>query len=87
MTHEEFKQKFNRTTAEYVPGAMAGEDSIMMIAIHKENKDYDDISCNVCITGNPVGISHALYTAMQDNPKMKAIIMGAAVLEAIKSKM
>ena len=87
MTHEEFKQKFDRTTAEYVPGAMVGEDSIMMIALHKENKDDDSVSCNVCVTGDPVGISHALYTIMQDDPKMKAIIMGAAVLEAIKSKM
>ena len=87
MTHEEFKQKFDRTTAEYSLGAMVGEDSIMMIALHKENKDDDSISCNVCVTGDPVGISHALYTIMQDDPKMKAIIMGAAVLEAIKSKM
>ena len=87
MTHEEFKQKFNRTTAEYALGAMVGEDSIMMIALHKENKDDDGTSCNVCITGDPVAISHALYTVMQDNPKMKAIIMGAAVIEAIKSKM
>ena len=87
MTHEEFKQKFNRTTAEYVPGAMAGEDSIMMVALHKENKDDDGISSNVCITGDSVEISHALYTIMQNSPKMKAIIMGAAVLEAIKSKM
>ena len=87
MTHEEFKQKFNRTTAEYALGAMAGEDSIMMIALHKENKDDNDISCNVCITGDPGGISHALYTIMQDNPKMKAIIMGAAMLDIIKSKM
>ena len=87
MTHEEFKQKFNRTTAEYALGAMVGEDSIMMIALHKENKDDDGISCNACITGDPVAISHALYTIMQNNPKMKAIIMGAAVIEAIKSKM
>lgn len=87
MTHEEFKQKFNRTTAEYALGAMVGEDSIMMIALHKENKDDDDISCNACITGDPVAISHALYTIMQDDPKMKAVIMGAAVIEAIKSKM
>lgn len=87
MTHEEFKQKFDRTTAEYVLGAMAGEDSIMMVALHKENKDDDGFSCNVCITGDPVVISHALYTTMQNDPKMKAIIMGAAVLEAIKSKM
>lgn len=87
MTHEEFKQKFNRTTAEYALGAMAGEDSIMMVALHKENKDDDGISCNVCITGDPVDISHALYTIMQDNPKMKAIIMGAAILDTIKSKM
>ena len=87
MTHEEFKQKFDRTTAEYALGAMVGEDSIMMIALHKENKDDDSVSCNVCITGDPVAISHALYTIMQDDPKMKAIIMGAAVLEAIKSKM
>ena len=87
MTHEEFKQKFNRTTAEYVLGAMAGEDSIMMIALHKENKDDDGVSCNVCVTGDPVGISHALYTIMQNNPKMKAIIMGAAMLDIIKSKM
>lgn len=87
MTHEEFKQKFDRTTAEYALGAMVGEDSIMMIALHKENKDDDGISCNACITGDPVAISHALYTIMQDDPKMKAIIMGAAVLEAIKSKM
>lgn len=87
MTHEEFKQKFNRTTAEYALGAIVGEDSIMMIALHKENKDDDGISCNACITGDPVAISHALYTIMQDDPKMKAIIMGAAVLEAIKSKM
>ena len=87
MTHEEFKQKFNRTTAEYALGAMAGEDSIMMVALHKENKDDDGISCNAYITGDPVAISHALYTIMQDDPKMKAIIMGAAVIEAIKSKM
>ena len=87
MTHEEFKQKFDRTTAEYALGAIVGEDSIMMIALHKENKDDDGISCNACITGDPVAISHALYTIMQDDPKMKAIIMGAAVLEAIKSKM
>ena len=87
MTHEEFKQKFDRTTAEYSLGAMVGEDSIMMIALHKENKDDDDVSCNARIIGDPVAISHALYTIMQDNPKMKAIIMGAAVLEAIKSKM
>lgn len=87
MTHEEFKQKFNRTTAEYALGAMVGEDSIMMIALHKENKDDDGISCNACITGDPVAISHALYTIMQDDPKMKAVIMGAAVIEAIKSKM
>lgn len=87
MTHEEFKQKFDRTTAEYALGAMVGEDSIMMIALHKENKDDDSISCNVCVTGDPVQISHALYTIMQNNPKTKAIIMGAAVLEAIKSKM
>ena len=87
MTHEEFKQKFDRTTAEYALGAMVGEDSIMMIALHKENKDDDSISCNVCVTGDPVGISHALYTIMQNDPKTKAVIMGAAVLEAIKSKM
>lgn len=87
MTHEEFKQKFDRTTAEYALGAMVGEDSIMMIALHKENKDDDDVSCNVRIIGDPVNISHALYTIMQNNPKMKAVIMGAAVLEAIKSKM
>ena len=87
MTHEEFKQKFDRTTAEYVLGAMAGEDSIMMIALHKENKDDDDISGHARIIGDPVKISHALYTIMQDDPKMKAIIMGAAILEAIKSKM
>ena len=87
MTHEEFKQKFNRTTAEYALGAMAGEDSIMMVAFHKENKDDDGISCHVHITGNPVEISHALYTSMQDNPKMKAIIMRAAILDTIKSKM
>ena len=87
MTHEEFKQKFNRTTAEYALGTMAGEDSIMMVALHKENKDDEDTSCKACITGDPVAISHALYTIMQDDPKMKAIIMGAAVLEAIKSKM
>ena len=87
MTHEEFKQKFNRTTAEYALGAMVGGDSIMMIALHKENKDDDGISSNACIAGDPVVISHALYTIMQDDPKMKAIIMGAAVLEAIKSKM
>lgn len=87
MTHEEFKQKFNRTTAEYALGAMVGEDSIMMIALHKENKDDDSISCNVCITGDPFRISHALYNIMQDDPKMKAIIMGAVALEAIKSKM
>ena len=87
MTQEEFKQKFDRTTAEYALGAMAGEDSIMMIALHKENKDDDGISCNAFTAGNPVEISRALYTIMQNNPKMKAIIMGAAVLEAIKSKM
>ena len=87
MTHEEFKQKFDRTTAEYALGAMVGEDSIMMIALHKENKDDDSVSCNVCLAGDPVKISHALYTIMQDDPKMKAVIMGAAVLEAIKSKM
>lgn len=86
MTHEEFKQKFNRTTAEYALGAMTGEDSIMMIALHKENKDDDGVSCNSCIIGDPVEISHTLYNIMQNNPKMKAIIMGAAVLEAIKSK-
>lgn len=83
MTHEEFKQKFNRTTAEYALGAMAGEDSIMMIALHKENKDDNDVFCNVCITGDSVGISHALCTIMQDNPKMKAIIMEAAILDTI----
>ena len=87
MTHEEFKQKFDRTTAEYALGAMVGEDSIMMIALHKENKDDDSVSCNSCIIGDPVNISHALYTIMQNNPKTKAVIMGAAVLEAIKSKM
>lgn len=87
MTHEEFKQKFDRTTAEYSLGAMVGEDSIMMIALHKENKDDDSISGNSCIIGDPVNMSHALYTIMQNNPKTKAIIMGAAVLEAIKSKM
>ena len=87
MTHEEFKQKFDRTTAEYSLGAMVGEDSIMMIALHKENKDDDGVSCNVCITGDPVNISHALYTIMQNDPKTKAVIMGAAALEAIKSKM
>ena len=87
MTHEEFKQKFNRTTAEYALGAMVGEDSIMMIALHKENKDDDGISCNAYIAGDPVKISHALYTTMQNNPKMKAIIMGAALIDAIKSKM
>lgn len=87
MTHEEFKQKFNRTTAEYALGAMAGEDSIMMIALHKENKDDDDVSCNVYTIGDSVKISHALYTIMQNNPKMKAIIMGAAMLDIIKSKM
>lgn len=87
MTHEEFKQKFNRTTAEYVLGAMAGEDSIMMIALHKENKDDNDISCNVCVTGDPVAISHALCTIMQNNPKLKAVIMGAAMLDTIKSEM
>lgn len=87
MTHEEFKQKFNRTAAEYVLGAKAGEDSIMMVALHKENKDDDGVSCNVHIIGDLVAISHALYAFMQNNPKMKAIIMGAAVLEAIKSKM
>ena len=87
MTQEEFKQKFDKTTAEYAFGAMVGEDSIMMIALHKENKDDDGVSCNAYTAGNPVEISHALYTIMQNNPKMKAIIMGAAVLEAIKSKM
>ena len=87
MTHEEFKQKFDRTTAEYSLGAMVGEDSIMMIALHKENKDDDSISCNSCIIGDPVKMSHALYTITQNNPKTKAIIMGAAVLEAMKSKM
>lgn len=87
MTHEEFKQKFDRTTAEYTLGAMVGEDSIMMVALHKENKDDDDISCNARIAGNLVKISYALYTIMQDNPKMKAIIMGAAMLDTIKSKM
>ena len=87
MTHEEFKQKFNRTTEEYALGAMVGEDSIMMIALHKENKDDDDVSCNACVTGDPVKISHALYTIMQNNPKMKAIIMGAAMFDIIKSKM
>ena len=83
MTHEEFKQKFNRTTAEYALGAMAGEDSIMMVALHKENKDDDSISCNVCITGDPFRISHALYNIMQDDPKMKDIIMGAAILDTM----
>ena len=83
MTHEEFKQKFDRTTAEYALGAMAGEDSIMMIALHKENKDDDGVSCNACTIGDPVGISHALHTIMQGNPKMKAIIMGAAILDTI----
>ena len=87
MTHEEFKQKFNRTTAEYALGAMADEDSIMMIALHKENKDDDDVSCNARIIGDPVAISHALYTIMQNNPKMKAVIMEAAMLDIIKSKM
>ena len=87
MTHEEFKQKFNRTTAEYALGAMAGEDLIMMVALHKENRDDDDISCNARTIGDPVEISHALYTIMQGNPKMKAIIMGAAMLDIIKSKM
>ena len=87
MTHEEFKQKFDRTTAEYALGAMVGEDSIMMIALHKENKDDDDISCNARITGNLVKISYALYTIMQNNPKIKAVIMGATVLDAIKSEM
>ena len=87
MTHEEFKQKFNRTTAEYALGAMAGEDSIMMIALHKENKDDDGFSCNVRITGDPVEISHALYTIMQNNPKVKAIIMGAAMLDTTESEM
>ena len=87
MTHEEFKQKFDRTTAEYALGAMVGEDSIMMIALHKENKDDDSVSCNAHIIGDPVNISHALYTIMQNNPKTKAVIMGAAALEAIKSKM
>lgn len=87
MTHEEFKQKFNRTTAEYALGAMVGEDSIMMIALHKENKDDDGISCNVYVAGNPVEISHALYTIMQNNPKLKAVIMGAAILDTIESKM
>ena len=87
MTHKEFKQKFDRTTAEYALGAMVGEDSIMMIALHKENKDDDGVSCNAYTIGNPVEISHALYTTMQDNPKMKAIIMGAAMLDIIKSKM
>lgn len=87
MTHEEFKQKFDRTTAEYALGAMVGEDSIMMIALHKENKDDDDVSCNVCVTGDSVKISHALYTIMQNNPKIKAVIMGATVLDAIKSEM
>ena len=87
MTHEEFKQKFNRTTAEYALGAMAGEDSIMMIALHKENKDDDGVSCNAYAIGDSVKISHALYTIMQNNPKMKAIIMGVAMLDIIKSKM
>lgn len=87
MTHEEFKQKFERTAAEYALGAMAGEDSIMMIALHKENKDDDGISGHARIIGDPVKISRALCTIMQDDPKMKAIIMGAAVFEAIKSKM
>ena len=87
MTHEEFKQKFDRTTAEYSLGAMVGEDSIMMIALHKENKDDNSIYCNSCIIGNPVKMAYALYTIMQNNPKMKAAIMGAAVFEAIKSKM
>ena len=82
MTHEEFKQKFNRTTAEYALGAMAGEDSIMMIALHKENKDDDDISCNVCVAGDPGQISHALCTIMQNNPKLKAVIMGAVILDS-----
>ncbi len=82
MTHEEFKQKFNRTTAEYALGAMVGEDSIMMIALHKENKDDNDISGHARIIGDPVEISHALYTIMQNNPKMKALIMGAAILDA-----
>ena len=87
MTHEEFKQKFNRTTAEYSLGAMVGEDSIMMIALHKENKDDDDISCNAYTIGDPVAISRALYTIMQNNPKLKAVIMGAAMFDIIKSKM
>ena len=87
MTHEEFKQKFSRTIAEYAPGVMAGEDSIMMVALHKENKDDDDISGKAHIAGDPVKISHALYTIMQDNPKMKAIIMGAAILDTTKSIM
>ena len=87
MTHEEFKQKFNRTTAEYALGAMAGEDSIMMIALHKENKDDDGVSCNACTIGDPVAISHAVYTIMQNNPKLKAVIMGAAMLDTIESKM
>lgn len=87
MTHEEFKQKFNRTTAEYVLGAMVGEDSIMMIALHKENKDDNDISCNVCVTGDPGWISHALCTIMQNNPKLKTVIMGAAILDTITSEM
>ena len=87
MTHEEFKQKFNRANAEYVLGTMEGEESIMMIALHKENKDDNDISCNVCVTGDPGQISHALYTIMQNNPKLKAVIMGAAILDTITSKM
>lgn len=87
MTHEEFKQKFDRTTAEYALGAMAGEDSIMMIALHKENKDDDGASCNACTIGDPAGISRALCTIMQDNPKMKAIIMGAIILDTTESIM
>lgn len=82
MTHEEFKQKFNRTTAEYALGAMVGEDSIMMISLHKENKDDNDISCNVYVAGDPGRISYALYTIMQNNPKLKAVIMEAVILDS-----
>lgn len=82
MTHEEFKQKFNRTTAEYALGTMVGEDSIMMISLHKENKDDNDISGNVYVAGDPGRISHALCTIMQNNPMLKAVIMGAVILDS-----
>lgn len=86
MTHEEFNQKFAVTAHQYSLGALVGEDSIIMLGLHKENKDDETVSCNMFVSGNPVELSHALYDCMQKDAKLKTIILGAAVIDALKSK-